>query len=78
MCLIILDDLLNDAYSQDVCDLFTKRSHHRNNCVIGIIQNLFYQRCYCRDISMNYKYFGLWNNVRDKNQFKFLARQMYL
>jgi len=29
-CLIILDDLLNDAYSKEVCDLFTKGSHHRN------------------------------------------------
>jgi len=34
--LIILDDLFNDAYSKDVCDLFTKRSHHRNISVILI------------------------------------------
>jgi hypothetical protein len=27
--LIILDDLLNVAYSRKVCDLFTKGSHHR-------------------------------------------------
>ena len=35
-CLIILDDLLNDVYSKDVCDLFTKGSHHRNISVILI------------------------------------------
>ena len=28
-CLIILDDLLNDVYSKDVCDLFTKSSQHK-------------------------------------------------
>jgi hypothetical protein len=33
-CLIILDDLLNDVYSKDVCGLFTKGSHHRNITVI--------------------------------------------
>jgi hypothetical protein len=27
--LIVLDDLINSAYSREVCDLFTKGSHHR-------------------------------------------------
>jgi len=27
-CPIILDDLLNEVYSKDVCDLFTKGSHY--------------------------------------------------
>jgi hypothetical protein len=40
--LILLDDLLNNAYSKDVCDLFTKDSHHRNISVILITQNLFH------------------------------------
>jgi len=48
-CLIILDDLLNEVYSKDVRDLFTKGSHHRNGSVILITQNLFHQRRYCRD-----------------------------
>jgi len=42
-CLIVLDDLLNEVYSTDVCDLFTKGSHHRNISVILINQNLFHQ-----------------------------------
>ena len=50
--LIILDDLVNDAYSKDVCDLFTKCSHHRYISVILITQNLFHQCKYCRDISL--------------------------
>jgi len=29
-CLVILDDLLNDGYSKEMCDLFTKGCHHRN------------------------------------------------
>ena len=40
--LIILDDLLSDAYSKDVCDLFRKASYQRNISVILITQNLFH------------------------------------
>jgi len=60
-CLIILDDLLIDVYSKEVCSLFTRGSHHRNISVILITQNVFHQGRYCRD----------------KNQFLFLARQVY-
>ena len=55
-CLVILDDLLNDVYSEQVCDLYTKGSHHRNISVILITHNLFHQGHYCRDISLNAKY----------------------
>jgi ABC-type dipeptide/oligopeptide/nickel transport system ATPase subunit len=66
-CLIILDDLLDEAYSREVCDLFTKGSHHRNLSVILITQNLLHQGRLCRDISLNAKYLVLLKNVRDKN-----------
>jgi hypothetical protein len=66
-CLIILDDLLNDAYSKDVCGLFMKGSHHTNFSVILITQNLFYQDKYCRDISLNAKYIVVLKNVRDRD-----------
>ena len=39
-CLIILDDLLNEAYSGEVCKLFTKGSHHRNISVILITESV--------------------------------------
>jgi len=55
-CLIILDDLLNEVYWKDVCDLFTKDSHHRNISVILITQKLFHQGRFCRYISLNAKY----------------------
>jgi len=76
-CLIILDDLLNDSYYKEVCDLFTKRSHHRNISVIVITQNLFHQGRCCRNISLNAKYLVLLKNVRDKNKFMFSSRQVY-
>jgi len=73
--LIILDDLLNQVYSKDFCYLFTKGSHHRNIIVLLLTQNLFHQGNNCRDISLNAKYLVLLKNVRDKNQFLYLARQ---
>jgi len=57
--LVILDDLLNDVYSKQVCDLFTKGSHHRNISVILITQNLFHQGRFCRDLSVNAKHLVL-------------------
>jgi len=76
-CLIILDDLLNEVYSKDVCGLFTKGSHHRNIRVILITQNQFHQGRFCRDISLIAKYSVFLKNVRDKSQFQYLARQVH-
>jgi len=56
---VILDDLLNEVYFNQACDLFTKGSHHRNISVILITQNLFHQGSYCRDIYLNAKYLVL-------------------
>jgi hypothetical protein len=49
--LIILDDLLDEAYLREVCYLFTKGSHHRNLSVILITQNLLHQGRHRRDIT---------------------------
>ena len=76
-CLIILDDLLNEVYSKDVCDLFTKGSHHRNISVILITQNMFHQGRFCRDISLNATYSVALKSVRDKSQFQYLAREVH-
>jgi len=75
-CLFILDDLLNEVFSRAVCDPFTKGSHHRNLSVILITQNFFHQAPHCRDISLNAKYLVALKNVRDRNQFAYLAWQM--
>ncbi len=76
-CLIILDDLLNEVYSKDVCHFFTKGSHYRNIGVVLITQHLFHQAKYSRDISLKAKYIVSLKNTRDKNQFTHLARQVY-
>jgi CheY-like chemotaxis protein len=75
--LILLDEILNQVYGKEVCDLFTKGSHHRNISVLLLTQNIFHQGPNSRDISLNAKYLVLLKNVRDKNQFLFLARQVY-
>ena len=75
--LIIFDDLLNRVYSKDVSDLFTKGSHHTNISVLLLTQNLFHHGTNCGNISLKAKYLVLFKNVRDKNQFLYLARQAY-
>jgi len=63
---VILDDLLTDVYSKQVCELFTRGSHYRNISVILITQNLFHQGRFCRDISLKAHYIVAFKNVRDK------------
>jgi hypothetical protein len=75
--LIILDDLMTDAYTKNICELFTKGSHHNNLSVILVTQNVFHQAKYCRDISLNCKYLVVFKNPRDKSQILSLARQIY-
>jgi len=41
--LVILNDLLNQIYGREVCDLFTKGNHHRNISVLLLTQNVFHQ-----------------------------------
>jgi len=75
-CLFLLDDVSNEVFSRVVCDLFTKGCHHRNLSVILFTQNFFHQAPHCRDISLNAKYLVALKNVRDRNQFAYLARQV--
>lgn len=75
--LLILDDLMSDAYNAKISDLFTKGSHHRNISIILVTQNIFHQGAHSRDISLNAKYIVLFKNPRDRQQFNFIARQIY-
>jgi hypothetical protein len=47
--LIVLNDLMDSAYSTKVSQLFTKGSHHRNISLVLITQNLFHQGPASRD-----------------------------
>ena len=76
--LLILDDLADDASnSQEVSNLFTKFSHHRNISVILLTQNIFAKGKYFRTLSLNSQYFFLTRNVRDPTQIQTLARQIF-
>ena len=41
--IVVLDDLMDSAYSTKMSELFTKGSHHRNISLVLITQNLFLQ-----------------------------------
>lgn len=75
--LYILDDLMADAFNSKTSDIFTKGSHHRNISVILVVQNIFHKGNHARDISLNAKYLVVFKNPRDRQQFSFLARQIY-
>lgn len=76
--LIIIDDLMTDCVdNKEVVHLFTVGSHHRNNSVIFLTQNVFEQGKYARSISLNSHYMVIFNNLRDKCQINCLARQLY-
>ena len=75
--LIILDDLMEENKdNEDLQNIFTKGSHHRNISLIFISQNLFIQGKKTRTISLNTHYMIIFKNPRDKAQFSQLARQM--
>lgn len=76
--LIVLDDLMSEAYNSKVSDIFTKKSHHCNISIILVLQNIFHQGAHCRDISLNAKYIILFKNPRDRQQISCLARQIFV
>ncbi len=76
--LCIIDDLMQEGSGdKNICNLFTKTSHHRNLSVIFINQNLFFQGKESRTISLNAHYIVLFKNPRDKTVVISLAKQMY-
>jgi hypothetical protein len=72
--LLVLDDLMHEL-NQEIEQLFTKISHHKNLSIIYITQNLFSKAQ--RTISLNSHYFILFRNIRDSAQVSTFARQMY-
>ena len=74
--LIVLDDIMDSAYSKKVSELFIKGSHHRNISLVLITKNVFNQVPSSRDISLNSKYIVVFKNPREKTQIVHLARQI--
>ena len=76
--LLILDDLMHETGSSDeVAELFTKGSHHRNLSVIMIVQNIFHKSKIIRTVSLNSHYIILFKNPRDAGQIQTLAQQLF-
>lgn len=73
--LVILDDLMMEANAK-ISELFTRGSHHRNQSVILISQNVFHRGAHTRDISLNTKYMVVFKNPRDQTQIRYLAKQI--
>ncbi len=75
---MILDDLGQDCIdNKDIVLLFTVGSHHRNINVILLTHNIFEKGKYMRTISLNCSYLINFNNLRDRNQIKFLGTQLF-
>jgi hypothetical protein len=74
--LLILDDLMTES-NDNVSNIFTKVSHHRNISVVYLSQNLFYGSKRNRTMSLNTHYMVLFKNPRDVTQVANLSRQMY-
>uniref|UniRef100_A0ABD2WZR4 Uncharacterized protein n=1 Tax=Trichogramma kaykai TaxID=54128 RepID=A0ABD2WZR4_9HYME len=68
---------MRESSNNDVLDLFTKGSHHKNLSVIFLTQNIFHQGKGQRDISLNTKYIVLFKNPRDRAQIWHLAQQVF-
>jgi hypothetical protein len=74
--LLIVDDFMSEC-NAEITKLFTKGSHHRNLSVWFLMQNFFHKGKEIRSITLNAHYIILFKNPRDKQQIKYLARQMY-
>lgn len=75
--IIIIDDLFVEASKSDnITNLFTRVSHHRNCFIIFITQNIYHQSSHNRTRNLNTQYLVLFKNPRDKLQIQTLKRQM--
>lgn len=76
--LVIFDDLMKECIeSENVMNIFTVGSHHKNTSTFFITQNIFSQGKFARDISINSNYMVIFRNPRDQQQIQILSRQMY-
>ena len=73
---LIVDDSMQEI-DENILNIFTWGSHHRNISIILILQNLFHKNRFLRTISLNAQYIIMMRNVRDATQIGLLARQIY-
>jgi hypothetical protein len=76
--LLIIDDLMEQCKdNNEILNLFTVDSHHRNISVFLISQNIYTKGKFTRDINLNSSNMILFKNPRDSVQISNLARQMF-
>ena len=76
--ILILDDLVNEAFASNILDLvklFTVSGHHLNITVIILLHNLFSKEL--RTISLNTHHFFITKNPRSFSQLQFFGREMF-
>lgn len=74
--LLVFDDLMLSAFSQEITEIFTILSHHNNISVILVMHNLFHQSKFTRNITLNAQYIVYFKNPRDLSSINFLTRQL--
>ena len=75
---VVIDDQMQEAGNmEEVANLFTKGSHHRNITAVYIVQNVFDKGKIHRTISLNSHYIVLFKNPRDQGQARTLAQQIF-
>ena len=75
---IIIDDLMQEINSNKyILDLFTKGSHHNEQSVIILKQNLYHKGPIVRDLNLNSHYLIIFKSPRDTQQIMTLGRQVY-
>ena len=76
--ILVIDDLMEEAVNdQNIMNMFTVGSHHRNISVLFLMQNIFQKGTHARTISTNTQYMVLFKNARDQTQIRTLAIQIF-
>ena len=76
-CLLICDDFMNHPKLNEICEFFTRHSHHSATSVVFITQNFFNKSKSTRDLSLSASHVSFFKSPRDMGQIYALARQMY-
>jgi len=74
VCNDLMEELKND---ENISNFFTRGSHHKNISVIYIVQNLFNQGKYMRNISLNCHYIIIMKGIRSAQQIAILGSQIF-
>ena len=76
--ILVLDDLMAEGGNdKEVCNLFTKHSHHRNITVLYLCQDMFPREKYAKTINRQAHYIVAFKSPRDQLGIKHLLLQAF-